>query len=401
MSIQNSPTGSIVKKLTPAQIWNARYNTNNSVFISAKERINQYCQAVPGSMDQLLHAIRDFKKNNPNLTAKNIKLAKAAKAKLTDIRIDDTMNRPLDWAHVLKILRNFKETRVLAVNVYEDPDAPNCYIAWDGQHTTVVLYIIYAMIYQVSPSNIVIPVVITSTNDKAVIRENFIHLNTDESEGGGKAGLSPLDKWSQKVFGVRMDKSTNEDWIKAEQQQSLLEDADLFLTRVAYQNTESPGAITQVDKLIKEDIDIVEKFCKYWKERKQFEYRYVDSKEVIMIIHFFKSCKEHNIEVSDTYIKDMTKIFWDAFECEFTGDGLKIFWNKLHTAYLNWYNKHFPPPKKGEEDTRPEKRLLTKDSNHQLSYGLAFMISLLKKKGFKHKLPKSLVDFVPAKADLW
>jgi hypothetical protein len=143
MSVKNSLPGSIVKQLTPAEVWNARYNTNASIFVSAKQRIDQYCAAVPGAMDELLHAIRDFKSNNPTLTASNIKLARAEKAKLTDLRIDDTMNRPLQWQHVLKILRNFKQTKIMGINVYEDPALPGKMIAWDGQHTTIVLYIIY------------------------------------------------------------------------------------------------------------------------------------------------------------------------------------------------------------------------------------------------------------------
>jgi hypothetical protein len=402
MSVKNSLPGSIVKKLTPAEAWNARYNTNTSVFVSAKQRIDQYCAAVPGAMDELLHAIRDFKANNPTLTAKSIKLARAEKAKLTDLRIDDTMNRPLDWQHVIKILRNFAETRVLAVNVYEDPEAPGCFIAWDGQHTTIVLYVIYCMIYNLSANTVVVPVVIASSNDKAAIRENFIILNTDEKDGGGKKGLTPLDIFSQQVFGVRMDGSDNLVWRSAELKQQLLETADVFLTRTAYQNTTDQGAITQVKAIIDEDFSIVSNFCRYWNERKKFENRHVESKELIMINNFFRACAAEEIEITDKYVADMTEIFWNAFECEFTGTpGLNKFWRKLNDAYQNWYDRTFKAPKKGEEDFRPDRHLLTKDSQHQNTYGTTFMIELLRKKGFKHQLPKRLVDFVPAKADLW
>lgn len=389
-------------KLTTAQIINARYNTNTSVFVSAKQRIDEYSKAVPGAMDELLHAIRKFKENNPTLIASDIKLARAAEAMLANIRIDDTMNRPLDWEHVLKIIRDFAETRVLAINVYEDPAAPGCLIAWDGQHTTIVLYIIYCMIYDESASNVVIPVVIAPSNDKAAIRENFIILNTDEADGGGKKSLDPLDLYSQKVFGVRMDKSANLDWATQERKQQMLEAADLFLTSTAYQNTDAPGAITQVAAIIDEDALIVNKFCKYWTERKKFENRHVESKELIMLNNFFRACADEEIAIDNKYIEDMTVIFWNAFECEFTGQkGLNKFWRKLDLAYNNWYDKVYAVPLPGDDDLRPKRLDMTKNGKHQDTYGTTFMIALLKKKGFKPQLPMPLVDFKPARADIW
>ena len=403
MSIQNSLPGSIVKKLTPAEVWNARYNTNTSVFVNAKARIDEYCKAVPGAMTELLNVIKDFKKAHPNLTRANMKLAKAADAKLSNVRIDDTMNRPLDWDHVLTILRNYNATRVLAINVYQDPELPGCLIAWDGQHTTIVLYIIYCMIFEESASTVDIPVVISPTNNKAEIRENFIILNTEESKGGGKKNLDPLDLYSQKVFGVRMDGSNNLDWRGAELKQQLLEAADLFLTSTAYQNTADDGAITQVAAIIDEDFEVVNKFCSYWIERKKFENRYVESKELIMLNNFFRACNEDpSVVVDAKFIEDMTNIFWNTFECEFTGQkGLNKFWRKLDVAYNNWYDKVYKEPEVGEEDLRPKRLDMTKNGKHQDSYGTTFMIYVLKKHGFKQTLPKPLNEFKPAKNDLW
>ena len=391
-------------KLTTAQIINARYNTNASVFVSAKQRIDEYCKAVPGAMDELLHAIKDFKKSNPKLTSSNMKLARAEKAKLTDIRIDDTMNRPLSWSHVIKILKNFAATRIMAVNVYEDPAAPGCWIAWDGQHTTIVLYIIYCMIFEESANTIEIPIVIAPSNDKAAIRENFIILNTDESKGGGKKSLDPLDLQSQKVFGVRMDKSTNLDWMIAERKQTMLESADLFLTSSeAHELVNEDGAITHVNSIIDESEALVEQFCKYWIERKKFENRHVETKEIIMITNLLRACAEDaSCVVDDKFIKDMTTIFWNTFECEFTGQkGLNKFWRKLDTAYQNWYDKVYKEPEIGEEDLRPTRYTMTKNGKHQDIYGTTFMIYVLKKHGFKQTLPHPLCEFKPAKADLW
>ena len=391
--------------LTPAQIWNARYNTNASVFVSAKDRIQQYFQAVPGSETELEHAIRDFKSKNPNQKLKDIKLARAALGKLSDIRIDDTMNRPLNWEHVLKILRNFKDTRILAINVYEDPEAPGCWIAWDGQHTTIVLYIIFCLIYDQSASQIEVPIVIASSNDKAAIRENFIILNTEESEGGGKVSLSPLDKFCQMVHGVRMDGNLNPIWQEAERKQKMLEEADLFLTSEQYQNTSQKGAITHVTEIIDETEQRVQNFCTYWKHRPAK--RHVETKELVMINEFFRACDIAQIKITDKFIKDMATIFYNTFECEFTGlKGLNIFWRKLDNAYQIWYDATYPAPRNNQVDNRPTRYTMTKNGKHQLSYGVTFMIQLLQKHGFSYALPKPTdfdpsITFVARVEDLW
>ena len=391
--------------LTPAQIWNARYNTATSVFVSAKDRLQQYFKAVPGSETELEHAIRDFKANNPNLKIKDIKLARAALGKLSDIRIDDTMNRPLNFEHILKILASFRDTRVLAINVYEDAQEPGCWIAWDGQHTTILLYIIYCLIFEQSASQIEIPIVIASSNDKAAIRENFIILNTEESKGGGKVSLSPLDTFSQMVHGVRMDGNSNPVWEEAEAKQKLLEKADLFLTSEQYQNTNQKGAITQVAEIIDETEQRVRNFCTYWTYRPAK--RHVESKELVMMNEFFKACENAEIKVTDKFIKDLVTIFYNTFECEFTGlKGLNIFWRKLDNAYQIWYDKTYPKPRKNQVDTRPTRYTMTKNGKHQLSYGVAFMIQILQKHGFKYDLPKPTefdppVTFVAREEDIW
>lgn len=393
--------------LTPAEEWNARYKRSESDFVTLKDRIQNLINLVPIYETELEHSEKIFWNNNPNIKVVDIKLARAATAKLSQIKIDDTMNRPLNWEHVRKIIENFKDTRVLAINVYEDPNEPGFYIAWDGQHTAIVLYLIFVKFFGQSASKIDIPVVIANSNDKATIRENFIILNTEESDGGGKVNLSPLDKYSQMVYGVEVDKNLrNPKWNEIAKKQRLLESAHLFLTQKEFQNTNKTGAITHVKYIFTEPVDRVANFCTYWIHRPGK--KFVDSKEVEMIFEFFRKCDDAEIKVSKDFIKDMTAIFYDNFECEFSGDkGINIFWKKLDVAYKNWYNQTYPAPKKKEPDLRPKLLKMTENGKHQLSYGVAFMIQLLLKYNFKHELPqptqfkKNAVLFVAAEEDIW
>ena len=57
------------------------------------------------------------------------------------ILIDETQ-RELNIRHILKILIKCIESMVMAIQVYEDPERHLKYIAWDGQHTIIALFII-------------------------------------------------------------------------------------------------------------------------------------------------------------------------------------------------------------------------------------------------------------------
>jgi hypothetical protein len=388
----------ITKNLTHAQTRNARFNTNTSVFVSAKRRFDDYVVFVPGSSTQMQHAIRDFKKSFPNMTWEDIKsnLVGAQTCKLVDIRIDDTMNRPLNWKHVIDIIKNFNATRVMAVNVYKDQSAPNCFVAWDGQHTTLVLYVIAVMIFGEAIGSIEIPINISKATSKEEIRTNFIELN-----GEAKLPLTLLDLFEQKIYGVMVDNSTRPDWKIATQKFELLKDADLFLTSEAYRDQDQPGAISHTQSIIDSNLDIVEKFATYWKFRKAFENRRVESKELIHMIYLFEYAKSCNIDWSDDDIESIVNIFWNCFNCEFTGtQHQNVFWKKLHNSYEIWYDKVIM---KIEEEYRPSKLQMTKGGVHQETFGLKFMLSQLAASGFKGQLPEyeHPMGYKPRKEDLW
>ena len=396
------PVNFIKKMLTPAQVWNARFNQNASVFVSAKKRLDDYQNAVPGSANQLKHEITDFKLTSNFIGKKwsDIKLARAEKVKLKDIRIDDTMNRPLDWDHVLKIVRVFCATRVLAINVYEDPNAPGCYIAWDGQHTTIVLYIISVLIFGEAIGNVEIPVVVTPGHNKEEIRENFIVLNTTE----GKLPLSTLAIFEQMIYGTEVDHSTNTKWNLAHAKWKELANVDIFLTTDNYRNTTDNGALTRVDIIDKESLDTIKQFATYWKYRRQHQDNAINPKELIMIMCLLKAAEASDITWTDTEIKDIVDIFWNCFNCEFAGEThLNIFWKKLDIAYQNWYNTVYRVPGPDELDLRPKRKNMTKPGKHQETFGTTFMIRQLEKTGFGGKLPdyEHEFGFNPSKETLW
>jgi hypothetical protein len=386
----------ITKPMTAAEKRNSRFNTNTSVFVSVKKRFDDYCTQVPGAATRMNNAIKVFKEKFPNLTWEQIEsqLVEAKNCKLSDIQIDDTMNRPLDWEHVQKIVKNFCPTRIMPINVYKDANADGKSIAWDGQHTSVTLYVIGVLIFGKAIGNIMVPINISKATSKDEIRINFIELN-----GDAKLPLSPLDLFEQKVFGHLIDKSDRPDWELAANKFKAVSAVDMFLTSETYKDQD--GAITHVASIINSDLDVVQQFSTYWKYRSQFENRRVESKELIHMIYLFNYAKSMGIDWSESDIESIVDIFWNCFACEFTGtQHINVFWKKLANSYDIWYDKVYS---KVDEEYRPTKFKMTTSGVHQETFGLKFMLSQLSLSGFTGQLPdyEHPAGYKPRDLDLW
>lgn len=388
----------IKKPHSYADLQNARFNTDASIFLSAKERFEEYCKNVPGSWDKMSTAIEHLKIRLFHETWDSISnsLSEAQSCKLSEIKIDDTMNRPLNWDHLINILNNFSPTRAMPICVYRDKLALDYLTAWEGQHTTIALYIISVLIYGRDPEDVIIPIVINKSSNKEDVRINFIG-----QASGDKEELTPLDLHKQKIHGVLTDKSTNPDWILDTEKYKLYSSVGMFLTAKAYGDSDQPGAITHVDSIIKSKISTLKTFCNYWSHRKVYEDRRVETKEIIHMNHLFVLAENQDIVWNDSDIKTIVDIFWKAFKCEFTGTAhINIFWRKLVKSYDRWYANTYPD----NLVYRPEKlKLAQAKGDAQITYSLTFMIEQLRFSGFKGQLPdyKHPDGYFTDSKDLW
>ena len=387
---------------------NDRFNNRKSDFISVKNRIDQYLKFDPTANTKLQNAIKTFKLKTPDWDWSTTHLVEARSSILAKILIDDTMNRPLVWRHVISILEDFDETLVMPINVYIDPEHPDKYVAWDGQHTVVVLYILSILIGLKNANKINVPIAVYPTNLKAKIREAFVKLN-----GDAKEPLSHLAIFSNKVFGFRIDNTKNTEWELANNKQLALADAGLFLTEKERGDTHEDGAITFVEKIDKNStLESVQDFATYWKMLKQLDtnQRPVLVKELFLMQMFFDLCRESDIKIDNVYIRDVVDILWNAFECDFTTDNnTNVFFPKVQNAYHNWFKKRYHPGKEYEDLTEDDlyripdrlNMMAKTKSTVQDTYCIDFLISQLKADGFTHQLPPLQAGFKPAKKDLW
>ena len=365
-----------------AEQFNAQYAKSDSHFVDLAERFNSFCDESEAIEFRMMS--REFRRRHPEFKEiQDIKkrLCRGMQGKLSQIEIDVTMQRLLNLNHVLKMLANFKATKVMPIQVYEDPERPGKYVAWDGQHTAILLYILCTMVFETNPADLDVPIVIYDVSTKAEIRENFIGLN-----GEDKLPLDAIDIFQQMVYGVRVDGSEKPNWLEAERKQQMLEKHKLFVTADKFDNTKEVGAISRMQEIMQASPEVVEQFGKYWSAiRKQ---RAVEPKEIYMMMSWLMLAEMQEITIDDNYIYDLADMNLGLFDANFSPTG--AFWAKCETAYENWY------------ELQPQSAWQEPSMQKQPTHGLPFLNAQIEK-SLGRKVPSYRANngFTPLEKDLW
>tara|TARA_B000000609_G_C24178854_1_gene356208 strand:- start:303 stop:1451 length:1149 start_codon:yes stop_codon:yes gene_type:complete len=327
--------------LTHADKVNRQYNQTQSNFVTLQDRLNESLALNPVFKNMLIGVVDEFKRRNKQWKKlSDIALCTSVDATLDQILIDTTMQRQLNFRHIVNILSAFKNTMVMPIQVYVDPKHPDKYIAWDGQHTAVALYIIATKVFGVRTAQMMVPVVVYPTAEKLEIRRNFILLN-----GDAKEPLDFIDTYKQMVFGVRVDGADDDAWIKANQKQVFFEQAGLFATNSKFGDETEPGAFTlladtlMTKNLAKAKDPVVTKyFAGYWSMLNAE--RPVQAKEARQLYEYFDACHQQGITVDTDYIRELVGFTKDFFEADFSETG--SFWDKVKMSYTRWYQSANP-----------------------------------------------------------
>ncbi len=371
-----------------AQTKNARFSSTKSNIRTIQQRWNETYKSLPPHQQQLVNhalagAVAEFRRRNPSIKKWNqLLLAEAKAAMMTQINIDGTMQRQLDIFWVLKLLNHFMATMVVPIQVYRPDPNKEEYLAWDGQHTIVLLWLIATQILGENPEEIVVPVNLYHSNLKAEMRANFISLNSKE----GKKQLELIDIFEQQVFGVRVDGSTNPIWIDAELKQQYIEKHGLFVTAKKFGDEDQPGAITRLQEINKLTAQSVDWLCEYLAHSTKLN-RPVEEKEMVMMAHYFDRCRLEGIDVDSAYIASLASVLDTLFDGDFSPMG--SFWTKAGVAYHNWHAVNSNGFSAGRFNKEPV-------------HGFPFLIAQLRK-SFDLKAPRSdsKSEFWPVEEDLF
>jgi hypothetical protein len=374
---------------------NKEYESSESNFVTLQQRLNEALDKAPHFKVQLDQAVDEFKRRNPKWGKfADINLCKGLETSLNCILIDASMQRQPNIRHIINIINNFRETMVMSLQVYQNSDGK--YVAWDGQHTAIALYIIAALVYGERLAKCIVPIVVYSTSQKLEIRRNFILLN-----GDAKEPLDFIDTYKQMVFGVKVDGADDPEWLDAAQKNDYLAAADLFATNTKFGDEDEAGALTLLaDTLMsktaktRKNPEVTRMFCDYWARLNAN--RPVDAKEARQLFEYFNLCYEQGIKVDGKYLSEFVTFTKEFFEADFSPNGM--FWSKVQNAYNNWYRSK----NETSDDLNDQGEVIVRGFTTEMRTGIPFLIAQLKK-STKLATPKYVPNngFAVAEKDLW
>ena len=322
-----------------SDVVNKKFSQNESHYVTLEERLNENLNAE-WEKSMLFNAQKNFERNNPNVKKfEDLDLCESFNIKLSDVMIDTTLQRELTLHWVCVILDTFNSCKVSPISVYRDPNKPDKFICWDGQHTVICLYIIATRILNLDPKKIIIPATINSSKQKAMMRECFISLN-----GDGKKQLDKIDIIHQQIFGVRTDGSKNPIWLLVNEKYKYLENKKIFLTHEKFNDNTQNGAMTRLKEFLDHTYDpIITKYFADFYFAMCRGNRPVMEHESWSMYEFFKLClsKDNKITVDEHFIDDI------AYSLNKSLNGIYTFshmYAKAHECYKEWYRENKPNP---------------------------------------------------------
>lgn len=392
---------------TYAETRNARFSSNTINLVDLVRRYNDTVASLPRQAQRnfqgkLAKALQTFKKNNPGLKTigdrQRFRLCQSILRPLQDIEIDTTMQREPNLQWVLTIIINFRAYQAQPIQVY---DLPNGKLgAWDGQHTSLALYLIATMALGQRLEDVEVPVNIYDIRSRGEIRSNFINMNTTVGKNAGKKPLDMIDIYMQMIYGVQIDGVTDPEWVAAHEKWLHLAKAGMFLTHEKFNDTNQIGAISRLNEIADERtlVKTVRQFAVYGKYVIDAQQRPINTKEIPIIMELLNLCAQQDIRWSDQDIEDLAQHCIDLFDANFDAKG--PYWEQVHQANLNAYNKANKGLPKHLWPEAPR-------NNKNVPQGLSFfwhqlMTSWVPTKGKNFKFPKQPFSvYTPDAKDLF
>jgi hypothetical protein len=321
---------------------NAVYQNSSSNLVDLVQRLNDTVAAMPVQAQRnwqgkLAKALQTFKKNNPGLKSINdpkFRLCKSLMGKLKDIQIDTTMQREPNLQWIITIIENFRAYQAQPIQVYETANGMG---AWDGQHTSLALYLIATQALGMAFEDVEVPVNIYDIVSRGEIRGNFINNNTTVGKNAGKKPLDIIDIIQQMIYGVEVDGVKEQEWVDAHAKWKALADAGMFMTADKFNDTDQIGAISRLNEINDSSVAVVKKFAVYGQYVVDLQQRPINTKEIPIIMEFLNICEQQDITYTDSQIEDLAQHCVDLFDANFDAKG--PFWDVAHQANLNAYNK--------------------------------------------------------------
>ena len=356
LSLQTSvKVATIAKKLslTYADVKNLRLRLGKPEIFTPKERVDAALAKQSTVKKRMFNqtkkeACEAFSEIVQEVFAKfsDMPFVQARLLRMSDIVIDASIQRELRLEWAFQIIHNFDPKKIESIKVALDPDNKTRYLAWDGQHTLIALYIIATECYELDPKDVMVPVNISLFETRAEMRDAFISTN-----GEGKAPLTHTDLYEQRVLGVTTDLSDKDEWVALAEKQMHLQNNGLFLTDEKAVDSDEVGAITNTNIIVnsKMPVGVVKMIAEYLgittqAIEKKFKAdgmqagRKVDGMELHIIATLFYEVNKESDSVPASFAKDVARLLVNKCNAELFRDGkVKI---RVQRSFLAWTLEH-------------------------------------------------------------
>lgn len=263
-------------------------------------------------------------------------MPKLMRIKVRDLLTAVAVQRKVDWDHLIHIITTWDSRRPATVNVIYHP-LLKCYFITDGQHTVLAVAIraLLGMFPDVDPKDyldVEINCQVVETSDFSFAREHFLGIN-----GEDKLPILPFDIHKIHVFGSRLDNSSQDKYVLAENKQSELEKYNLIPVHPESGDRFKPGALIDVhliSKLDKVDISFIGDIHNtYWPQEP------VDSMELLPFQDLRKRLEKEGADFNSAdfkiFIRDLMAIIKEV------AGGFAEFKNLTQQVYPDYFEKAF------------------------------------------------------------
>jgi hypothetical protein len=269
------------------------------------------------------HRKEDFLKEPMKFTEHGVWMPEAMYAKMSDIKIDETMQRFVYWDSIRKILENYKSSECICIKVYRDKNGE--LLCWDGQHTLIALYYICVVILGLKMNEIDIPIMVSPGTDRADIRRASLGEN-----GGNKVPFIGYDKYCFANSIVELDKSTDPEYLEINDKKNNLASYGMFLSDARMNSNHIAGALTRSNEIMDPAFhpNITEYFAQ-WCYHINGCNRPFGGTEVDLMYKYFDKCVNSGIEVTEEYVMDVAEVCKGINGKDFSAD---LFLERMQTS---------------------------------------------------------------------
>jgi hypothetical protein len=338
-------TQSLSTATTYAQLQNDKYKTVIDDYVTIPNRVNELTSRRPELIELFKEFAAEFRSRfmfstYAEMTRAMVGMGEVSMYKpILECDINATMQRDPDGDHIVDLLGNCDPMLVNAIRAYCDPTRTDGggkrFIAWDGQHTVMLLYIIAVYGFGMDPADVRVPVVVYPGHDRAAIRRQFVYYNS----GAGSKTLDAIDLFMQYVYGYNNDGNRSDMNVRCYQIQQLAEKYNLFLTHEKFGNADKAGAISRLSEIMNPNysVDVIEKVFYYHSIAAKLISNPVYALEIDNLATYFRACSSQGIVVTSSYVDGMAKIFSSVTNNTWNVGSKKH--NKVIVAYKNWFTK--------------------------------------------------------------